>query len=63
MSPHTLDWFGCATFRRRTSGLTVMLDAYIDRPDTAARPLPRQTADAIDTADRIIIADAPFEHP
>ena len=27
----TLDWYGCATFRLRTAGLTVFLDAYIDR--------------------------------
>jgi len=27
----TLDWYGCATFRLRTAGLTIFLDAYIDR--------------------------------
>ena len=30
----TLDWYGCATFRLRTAGMTIFLDAYIDRaPD------------------------------
>src|SRR5690349_514001 len=35
MTTATLDWFGCATFRLVTAeGLTVMLDAYLDRvPD------------------------------
>ena len=35
MTTATLDWFGCATFRLVTGeGLTVMLDAYLDRvPD------------------------------
>jgi len=32
----TLDWYGCATFRLRTAGLTVFLDAYIDRAPIAA---------------------------
>ena len=27
----TLDWYGCATFRLRTAGLMIFLDAYIDR--------------------------------
>ena len=26
-----LDWYGCATYRLRTAGLTIFLDAYIDR--------------------------------
>ena len=32
----TLDWYGCATFRLRTAGLTIFLDAYIDRVPGAA---------------------------
>jgi hypothetical protein len=32
----TLDWYGCATFRLRTTRLTFFLDAYIDRAPTAA---------------------------
>ena len=31
-----LDWYGCATFRLRTAGLTIFLDAYIDRAEGAA---------------------------
>ncbi len=34
----TLDWYGCATFRLRTAGLTIFLDAYIDRVVRAAGP-------------------------
>ena len=32
----TLDWYGCATFRLSTAGLSIFLDAYIDR----AQPRP-----------------------
>ena len=36
----SLDWYGCATFALRTAGLTVFLDAYIDRaPDAESRRL------------------------
>ena len=31
----TLDWYGCATFRLKTAGLTIFLDAYIDRAENA----------------------------
>lgn len=58
----TLDWYGCATFRLKTNGLTVFLDAYIDRPSTAAGPVPPQTADGIDEADWILIGHAHFDH-
>jgi L-ascorbate metabolism protein UlaG (beta-lactamase superfamily) len=33
----TLDWFGCATYRLRSAGLTAFLDAYIDRAPEATR--------------------------
>ncbi len=58
----TLDWFGCATFRLQTPDLTIFLDAYIDRPDTAAGPMPRQTADDVDVADWILIGHSHFDH-
>lgn len=58
----TLDWFGCATFRLETAGLTVFLDAYIDRPSTASGPMPRQTADDVDVADWILIGHSHFDH-
>ena len=31
----TLDWYGCATFRLKTAGLSIFLDAYIDRASNA----------------------------
>ena len=38
MSTARLDWYGCATFRLVTAeGLTVMLDAYLDRVPEAAQ--------------------------
>ena len=56
----TLDWYGCATFRLRTGGLTVFLDAYIDRaPDAAGTGL---TADDVDECDWIVIGHAHFDH-
>ena len=56
----TLDWYGCATFRLRTAGLTVFLDAYIDRaPDAAGTGL---TADDIDECDWIVVGHSHFDH-
>jgi len=56
----TLDWYGCATFRLRTGGLTVFLDAYIDRADGA--PGTGLTADDIDECDWIVIGHSHFDH-
>ncbi|HEY3724479.1 MAG TPA: MBL fold metallo-hydrolase [Acidimicrobiia bacterium] len=56
----TLDWYGCATFRLRTSGLTVFLDAYIDRaPNAAGTGL---TADAVEDCDWIVVGHSHFDH-
>lgn len=56
----TLDWYGCATFRLRTGGLTVFLDAYIDRAANA--PGTGLTADDIDECDWIVVGHAHFDH-
>ncbi len=56
----TLDWFGCATFRLRTPGITVFLDAYIDRAPNAEGP--GLTADDIDDCDWIVIGHSHFDH-
>jgi L-ascorbate metabolism protein UlaG (beta-lactamase superfamily) len=56
----TLDWYGCATFRLRAAGLTIFLDAYIDRaPGAAGTGL---TADDVDECDWIVIGHAHFDH-
>lgn len=56
----TLDWYGCATFRLRTAGLTVFLDAYIDRaPGAAGTGL---TADDVDECDWVVIGHSHFDH-
>lgn len=56
----TLDWYGCATFRLKTAGLTVFLDAYIDRaPGAEGTGL---TADDIDECDWIVIGHSHFDH-
>jgi L-ascorbate metabolism protein UlaG (beta-lactamase superfamily) len=56
----SLDWYGCATFALRTAGLTVFLDAYVDRaPDAAGTGL---TADDIDQCDWIVAGHSHFDH-
>jgi L-ascorbate metabolism protein UlaG (beta-lactamase superfamily) len=58
----TLDWYGCATFRLRTAGLTVFLDAYVDRAANAPGPVPPLTADDIDECDWIVVGHSHFDH-
>ncbi|WP_371228996.1 MBL fold metallo-hydrolase [Roseovarius sp. 2305UL8-3] len=56
-----LDWFGCATFRLKTAGLTVFLDAYIDRvPGADGRE--GASADDISECDFILIGHSHFDH-
>jgi L-ascorbate metabolism protein UlaG (beta-lactamase superfamily) len=56
----TLDWYGCATFRLKTAGMTIFLDAYIDRAPSAEGP--GMTADQIDDCDWIVIGHSHFDH-
>jgi L-ascorbate metabolism protein UlaG (beta-lactamase superfamily) len=56
----TLDWYGCATFRLKTAGLTIFLDAYIDRAENAQGTGLR--ADDIDECDWIVIGHSHFDH-
>ncbi len=56
----TLDWYGCATFRLNVDGLTVFLDAYIDRAEGAAGS--GTSADDIDLCDWIVIGHSHFDH-
>ena len=56
----TLDWYGCATFRLRTAGLTVFLDAYIDRIANAAGA--GRSADDVDECDWIVVGHSHFDH-
>jgi L-ascorbate metabolism protein UlaG (beta-lactamase superfamily) len=58
--PATLDWYGCATFRLQTGGLTVFLDAYIDRAENAAGS--GLVASDIDACDWIVIGHSHFDH-
>jgi L-ascorbate metabolism protein UlaG (beta-lactamase superfamily) len=56
----TLDWYGCATFRMQTAGLTILLDAYVDRvPGAAGTGL---TADDVDACDWIVVGHSHFDH-
>ena len=56
----TLDWYGCATFRLRIAGITVFLDAYIDRVEGA--PGTGLTADDVDECDWIVVGHSHFDH-
>ena len=56
----TLDWYGCATFRLRTGGLTIFLDAYIDRAANAAGP--GIVTDDVTDADWILVGHSHFDH-
>ncbi|MGH9057277.1 MAG: MBL fold metallo-hydrolase [Acidimicrobiales bacterium] len=56
----TLDWYGCATFRLRTSGLTIFLDAYIDRAPNAAGA--GRSASDVDECDWIVVGHSHFDH-
>ena len=58
----TLEWYRCTTFRMRTAGLAIFLDAYIDRADNAAGPQPRQPAEDVGECDWIVIGHAHFDH-
>jgi L-ascorbate metabolism protein UlaG (beta-lactamase superfamily) len=56
----TLDWYGCATFRLQTGGITIFLDAYIDRAEGAAGT--GLSADAVDRCDWIVVGHSHFDH-
>lgn len=56
----TLDWYGCATYRLRTAGLTIFLDAYIDRAANAEGP--GLSADDVTEADWIVVGHSHFDH-
>lgn len=60
VSTTTLDWYGCATFRLRTAGLTVFLDAYIDRIPSAAGT--GRSASDVSECDWILIGHSHFDH-
>jgi L-ascorbate metabolism protein UlaG (beta-lactamase superfamily) len=56
----TLDWYGCATFRLRAAGITIFLDAYIDRAPIAAGT--GLTANDVDACDWIVLGHSHFDH-
>jgi hypothetical protein len=56
----TLDWAGCATFRLTVDGLVVFLDAYLDRPATAAPT--GFSADTVERADWILVGHSHADH-
>ena len=56
----TLDWYGCSTFGFQTAGLSIMLDAYIDRVPGA--PGSGLTADDVEHCDWIVVGHSHFDH-
>jgi L-ascorbate metabolism protein UlaG (beta-lactamase superfamily) len=56
----SLEWFGCATFRVRTRGVTLWFDTFVDRVP-AAEPV-GITSEKIDDADVVFLSHAHFDH-
>ncbi len=56
----TLEWFGTATFRVRTRGVTLFFDAYLDRLP-GLEPVGLATAE-VDQADFVFVSHAHFDH-
>jgi L-ascorbate metabolism protein UlaG (beta-lactamase superfamily) len=56
----TVEWFGTATFRIRTGGLTLFFDAYLDRLP-GLEPVGLSTAD-VSEADFVFVSHAHFDH-
>ncbi|CAK3813795.1 Hypothetical predicted protein [Lecanosticta acicola] len=59
MATATLEWFGATTYRLRSNGLTIFLDAWLDRPDCLPQYL---DIDSIHEADYVFISHAHFDH-
>jgi len=58
--PTTLEWFGCSTYRLTIGNLTLFLDAYLDRPDTA--PDVGLRASEVTTCDFILVGHSHWDH-
>jgi L-ascorbate metabolism protein UlaG (beta-lactamase superfamily) len=56
----TLEWFGTATFRVKTKGLTLFFDAYLDRLP-GLDPVGLSTAE-VEIADFVFVSHAHFDH-
>lgn len=56
----SIEWFGCATFRVRTRGLTLWFDTFVDRVP-AAEPV-GITVEQINDADMVFVSHAHFDH-
>jgi L-ascorbate metabolism protein UlaG (beta-lactamase superfamily) len=56
----TLEWFGTATFRVNTRGLTLFFDGYLDRLP-GLDPVGLSTAE-VDVADFVFVSHAHFDH-
>jgi L-ascorbate metabolism protein UlaG (beta-lactamase superfamily) len=55
-----LEWYGTATFRLRTRGLTLFFDAYLDRLP-GLQPIGVSTGE-VDEADFVFVSHAHFDH-
>jgi L-ascorbate metabolism protein UlaG (beta-lactamase superfamily) len=58
--PATIEWFGTATFRIRTGGLTLFFDAYLDRLP-GLEPVGLSTAE-VSEAHFVFVSHAHFDH-
>ncbi|KAL1900671.1 hypothetical protein Sste5346_002396 [Sporothrix stenoceras] len=55
----TIEWFGATTFRLKTKGLTIFLDAWLERPSTIPTYI---KIDDVTEGDYIFISHAHFDH-
>ncbi|KAH8660861.1 hypothetical protein BGZ60DRAFT_517589 [Tricladium varicosporioides] len=55
----TLEWFGATTFRFKSNGITMFLDAWLHRPSTLDHYL---SIDDVEACDYIFISHAHFDH-
>jgi L-ascorbate metabolism protein UlaG (beta-lactamase superfamily) len=60
MANATVEWFGTATFRVKTKGLTLFFDAYLDRLP-GLEPVGLSTRQ-VDEADFVFVSHAHFDH-
>ena len=58
--PTDIEWFGCSTYRLTIGDMTVFLDAYLDRPDTA--PDVGLRTSEITVCDFILIGHSHWDH-
>lgn len=58
----SIEWFGCATFRMRVGGRTLIFDSYLDGDRAPGSGTVGLRADDVDRADFVFVSHAHFDH-